>query len=75
LDGSNRHGIDNVFCLASAGEIIRWLVEALQDWSDSCRPSQSFGKFISNVSRLQIRENQDIRTTPYRRAWSFGLSH
>ena len=60
LNGGDRNRVDNVFGLATAGEIVGGSIQALQDWADRRRSGQPLGQFISDVARLQIGKDEYV---------------
>src|SRR5258708_29162448 len=62
LNGSDRNRVDNVFGLATTGEIVGGSIQALQDRADRRRASQPLGPFISDVAGLQIGKDEHVGT-------------
>ena len=56
LDRGDGHGVNDVFGFAAARKIVGGFVESLENRSDGGRAGQSFGKFVGDVARLQVRE-------------------
>src|SRR5436190_1910992 len=73
LDGSYRDGVDDIFRFAAAGEIVRRPIKALQNRTDGGGAGEPFSQFISNISRLKIGKDQNVRTAADRRTRSLRL--
>src|SRR5688500_261483 len=71
LDRGDRDGVDDVFGLAAAGEVVAGAVEALEDRADRGAAGEAFGKFVSDVAGVQVGENKDVRAAGDAGAWSF----
>src|SRR5437762_3979743 len=73
LDRGNRDGVDDIFGLAAAGEIVCRPIEPLQNRADRSCASEPLSQFVSNVSRLKIGKDQNIRATADWRGWGLGF--
>jgi hypothetical protein len=52
LDGSNGDGVNNVFGLAAAGEVIAGEVEAMKDGADGGSDGGTFGEFGCEIASV-----------------------
>ena len=60
LNGGDRNRVDDVFGLATAGEIVGGSIQALQDWADRRGAGQPLRQFISDVAGLQIGKDEHV---------------
>src|SRR5688572_5679332 len=65
LKGARGHHIDDVLGLAAAREIVHGAREPLQQGADGIGTGESFGDFVRNVSRIEVREHEHVCTAGY----------
>src|ERR1044072_5134819 len=74
LHGSDGDGVNDVFGLAAAREVVGRAVESLKDWADGRRAGEPLGQFISDVAGLQVWEDEDVGAARDRGAGRFRLT-
>src|SRR5262249_32122416 len=75
LHGGDRYGIDNVFRLASSGEVVTRLIQTLKDRPDGGTARKAFGEFIGNIAGVKIGENKHVGAAGHRRARSLRFAY
>ena len=61
MNGGYRHDADDVFGNATAGKIVYGISKTLADRSDRFGAAESLGQFVTDVSGLNVGEDEDVR--------------
>ena len=75
FNSSDCSNLYNVLSGATAGKVMDRSSQTLNQWTNSFSVSEALNQFVTNVSRLKIREDQDVSFTSYLRARSFSFCY
>ena len=66
---------NDIVCGAASGQVVYGLCDTLQHWPIGFRLCQSLYQFVSDVSGIQIREDQNVCFSCYFAVRSFGCTY
>src|SRR4051794_36905352 len=75
LNGRDRDGIDDVIRRAATRKIVAGAIEALKDRSDRRTARKAFSKFVGDIARIEIGEDEHVCAARDWRARGLGVCH